>query len=107
MATTPEAIHASLRIEIDAVTDALRQGTRAAVQEIALTRRPWPFPLGEVSTPVHVWSGALDRKAPLAFASRLARELPDATLHVSDSLGHAVGYYRSDEIVSVLSSYLR
>jgi pimeloyl-ACP methyl ester carboxylesterase len=107
MATTPEAIHASLRIEIDAVTDALRQGTRAAVQEIVLTRRPWPFPLSEVSTPVHVWSGALDRKAPLAFARGLARELPEATLHVSDSSGHDVGYDRCDEIVSVLSSYLR
>ena len=107
MATTPEAIHASLRIEIDAVTDALRQGTRAAVQETVLTRRPWPFPLSEVSTPVHVWSGALDNRAPLSFARRLARELPDATLHVSDSSGHDVGYYRSDEIVSVLSSHLR
>ena len=107
MATRPEAIHASLRIEIDAVTDALRQGTRAAVQETVLTRRPWPFPLSEVSTPVHVWSGALDNRAPLSFARRLARELPDATLHVSDSSGHDVGYYRSDEIVSVLSSHLR
>ena len=29
-----------------------------------------------------------------------------ATLHISDSSGHDVGYYRSDEITSVLSSYL-
>jgi pimeloyl-ACP methyl ester carboxylesterase len=107
MATTPEAGHASLRIEIDAVADALRPGPRATVQEIALTRRPWPFPLSEVSTPVHLWHGALDRSAPLAFARRLARELPDATLHVSDSSGHDVGLDRSAEIMTVLSSYLR
>ena len=107
MATKPEAVHESLRIEIDAVTDALGQGTRATVQEVALTRKPWPFPLSEVKTPVHLWSGALDRRAPLAFARRLARALPDATLHVSDSSGHNVGYDRSDEITSVLSSCLR
>jgi pimeloyl-ACP methyl ester carboxylesterase len=107
MATTPEAAHASLRIEIDAVTDALRHGTRATVQEVALTKRPWPFPLSEVGTPVHLWHGALDRSTPLAFARRLARELPDATLHVSDSSGHDVGLDRSAEIMSVLSSYLR
>lgn len=107
IATTPEAMHANWRIEIDAVADALRPGTRAAVQEVALTKLPWPFPLSEVSTPVHIWSGALDRRAPLSFARRLARDLPDATLHVSDSHGHDVGYYSSDEITSVLSSYLR
>jgi pimeloyl-ACP methyl ester carboxylesterase len=107
MATTPEANHDCLRIEIDAVADALRPGTRAAVQEIVLTRRPWPFPLSEVSTPVHVWSGALDNRAPLAFARRITRELPDATLHVSESSGHDCGYDCRDEIVSVLSSYLR
>jgi pimeloyl-ACP methyl ester carboxylesterase len=106
LATMPEAVHESLRIEIDAVADALGPGTRAAVQEIALTRRPWPFPLSEVKTPVHLWWGALDRRTPLVFARRLARELPDVTLHVSDSSGHDVGYYRSDEIAAVLSSCL-
>jgi pimeloyl-ACP methyl ester carboxylesterase len=75
------------------------------VQELALTKRPWPFPLSEVTTPVHLWHGALDRNAPAAFARRLAGELPDATLHISESSGHDVGHGRRDEIVSVLASY--
>ena len=37
-------------------------------------------------------------------ARRLVRELPDATLHVSDSSGHDVGLDRSGEIMSVLAS---
>jgi pimeloyl-ACP methyl ester carboxylesterase len=102
MAATPEAKHAALRIEFDAVADALRQGPRGTVQELALIQRPWPFPLSEVSTPVHLWHGALDRNAPIAFARRLTRELPDATLHVSDSSEHDVGLDRSDEVVSDL-----
>jgi pimeloyl-ACP methyl ester carboxylesterase len=104
MAATPQAAHAGLRIEYEAVADALRQGTRATVQELALINRPWPFSLSEVKTQIHLWHGALDRNAPIAIARRLARELPDSTLHVSDSSGHDVGLDRSDEIMSVLAS---
>jgi pimeloyl-ACP methyl ester carboxylesterase len=105
LAVTPPAAHADVRIEFEAVADALRPGTRATVQELALTKRPWPFPLSEVTTPVHLWHGALDRNAPAAFARRLAGELPDATLHISESSGHDVGHDRRDEIMSVLASY--
>jgi pimeloyl-ACP methyl ester carboxylesterase len=101
----PEAAHAALRIEYEAVADALLPGTRATVQELAITKRPWPFPLSEVKTPVHLWHGELDRNAPIAFARRLTRELPDATLHVSRSSGHDVGADRSREIMSGLASH--
>jgi pimeloyl-ACP methyl ester carboxylesterase len=108
VAAAPDATHAAaLRIEIEAVADALRQGTRAAVQEIALIKRQWTFPLSEVTAPVHLWHGALDRNAPLAYARRLARELPNATLHVGDTSGHDVGVDRSGEITSVLASCVR
>jgi pimeloyl-ACP methyl ester carboxylesterase len=107
MAATPEAAHAALRIEYEAVADALRQGPRATVQELALIGRPWTFPLSEVSTPVHLWHGAEDRNVPIGIARRYARELPDATLHVSDSSGHDVGQDRSKEIMSVLASYVK
>jgi pimeloyl-ACP methyl ester carboxylesterase len=107
LAATPAAKHASLRIEFEAVGAALRPGPRGTVQELALSRRPWPFPLSEVKTPVHLWHGALDTSAPIAIARRLARELPDATLHVSDSSAHDVGYDRSDEIMTVIASCVK
>jgi pimeloyl-ACP methyl ester carboxylesterase len=107
MAARPDAAHAGLRIELEAVADALRPGPRATVQELALITRPWPFPLGEVSAPVHLWHGARDRNAPIAYARSLARELPDATLHVSDSSGHDLGLDCSAEVMSVLASYVR
>ena len=107
MAAAPEAKHAGLRIEFEAVADALRQGTRGAVQELALSRPPWPFPLSEIKTPVHLWHGARDTNAPIAIARRLARELPAATLHVSDSSDHDVGHDRSGEIMSVIASHVR
>jgi pimeloyl-ACP methyl ester carboxylesterase len=107
MANTPEARHAELRIEFESVADALRPGTRGAVQELAVIRPPWPFSLTDVKTPVHLWHGARDSNAPIAIARRLASELPDATLHVSDSSDHGVGHDRSDEIAAVLASYVR
>jgi pimeloyl-ACP methyl ester carboxylesterase len=107
MVTTPAGDHDGLRIEIEAVADALRQGSRATVQELALIKRPMPFPLTEVHVPVHVWHGALDRSAPIAYARRLARELPNATLHVSDTSGHDVGLDRRAEITAGLSAYRR
>jgi pimeloyl-ACP methyl ester carboxylesterase len=106
MVTAPEAAHGGLRIEYEAVADALRPGTRATVQELALLKRPWAFPLGEVKTPVHLWHGALDRNAPIAHARGLARELPDATLHIGDSSGHDIGHDRSGEIMSVLAAHM-
>jgi pimeloyl-ACP methyl ester carboxylesterase len=105
MAATPEAKHAGLQIEFEAVADALRQGTRGAVQEVALIRPPWPFPLSEITTPVHLWHGALDTNAPVAHSRHLARELPDATLHLSDSSDHDIGHDRGAEITSVIASY--
>jgi pimeloyl-ACP methyl ester carboxylesterase len=107
LAATPPGTHADVRIEFEAVADALRPGTRATVQELTLNKQPWPFPLSEVTVPVHLWHGALDRNAPPAFARRLAGELPDATLHLSESSGHDVGHDRRDEIVSVLASYAK
>jgi pimeloyl-ACP methyl ester carboxylesterase len=95
MAAAPEARQAGLRIEFEAVADALRPGPRAAVQELALIRPPWPFPLGQVKTPVHLWHGARDTNAPIASSRHLAHELPDATLHVSDSSDHDIGQYPS------------
>jgi pimeloyl-ACP methyl ester carboxylesterase len=107
LAKTPEAKHAGLRLEFEAVADALRPGTRGAAQELALIRPPWPFPLSEVKTPAHLWHGALDTNAPIANARHLARELPDATLHISESSDHDIGHDRSDEITSVIASCLR
>jgi len=104
VAAAPDAAHAvAVRIEVEAVADALRQGSRAAVQEIALIKRPWPFPLNGLTVPVHLWHGALDRNVPLAYARRLSREIPNATLHVCEFSGHDVGVDRSGEITSVLA----
>jgi len=106
VAAAPDAAHAAAG-RIEAVADALRKGSRATAQELALIKREWTFPLNEVTMPVHLWRGARDRNAPIAFVHRLARELPDATLYVCDSSGHDVGVDCSGEVMSVVASYVK
>src|SRR5258707_1457033 len=69
----PEAKHVGQRIEFEAVADALRHGTRGAVQELALRRPPGPFPLSEIKTPVHRWHGARRPKPPAPTPARPRR----------------------------------
>jgi pimeloyl-ACP methyl ester carboxylesterase len=56
---------------------------------------------------VHLWHGARDTNAPIAIARRLAHELPDATLHVSESADHDIGHDLSDQIASVIASCVK
>lgn len=107
LAKTPHPSQEDLVIELDAVADALRPGLRGAVQEVAMIGRPWPFSLGEITTPVHLWHGALDSNAPIGGSRLLASELPDATLHVSDSADHDIGHNLSDEIAAVIASCVK
>jgi hypothetical protein len=64
-----------------------------------------PYALAAALRLVHLWHCALDTNAPIATARQLAREVPAATLHVSDSSQHDVGNDRSEEIMSVIASY--
>ena len=104
LARTPAARQAALRVEYEVVLDALRPGIRGVVQELGLLVPPWGFDLGEVTVPVHLWHGARDTNAPAGNSRRLARLLPDATLHLNDTSGHDVGMDRQDEIMTLLAA---
>lgn len=65
-----------------------RQGHRHAVQEMAIAGRDWGFDLGEISVPVGVWHGALDRTVAVETAKFLARAIPESELTVHDNVGH-------------------
>ncbi|MGH3275877.1 MAG: alpha/beta fold hydrolase, partial [Streptosporangiaceae bacterium] len=73
-------------------------------QELTLLSRPWGFQNSDISTPVHLWHGALDTNVPISAAHRLARELPRASTHFSDTAGHSVGYERRHEVMALLAA---
>jgi pimeloyl-ACP methyl ester carboxylesterase len=68
--------------------EALRQGPRAAAQELARYGRPLGAPLTSITTPVDVLHGDLDTNVPIGVAHWITGELPTATLTVVPASGH-------------------
>ena len=82
------------------------RATPAILGDITAISRPWPFALGELDTPVELWHGTADSAAPLAYARRLARELPNATLHTLDGEGHFVFLSHGEEACASIRAAL-
>jgi pimeloyl-ACP methyl ester carboxylesterase len=77
---------------------------RASVQDMAIGIREWGFNLGEITMPVHIWHGDLDRNIPLPHANHLTDEIPEATLHLCPGEGHWMLVDHMPEVLSVVAS---
>ena len=113
MAAMPAAAHATLRIEIEAAADALRQGSRATVQELALIKRHgssrsrWTRPpglrcFGLIRGPLEAQPGhhrQMTQDQPETSREQLARQAVEAynelTAHVEELSPQAAQAVRS------------
>jgi pimeloyl-ACP methyl ester carboxylesterase len=84
------------------MAEAMRQGTRGAVQDTALYSRPWGFAIEEIRVPVHIWQGDADRNVPAEHARLMAERIPGATLHMFAGEGHLLVVDRMEEILQTL-----
>jgi pimeloyl-ACP methyl ester carboxylesterase len=64
---------------------------------------PWGFNLTDVTVPVHMWYGELDRNVPLAAVKTMATQLTVASLEVIRAAGH-LGWLKQE--ASVLDTLL-
>lgn len=87
-----------------AVPDALRPGTAAAAQELALLARPWDVDLRELSGPVHLWHGSEDNNVPIGVGRALAERIPNATTHFVSGAGHFVGFEQRAEVMQTIAA---
>jgi pimeloyl-ACP methyl ester carboxylesterase len=88
---------------LDDAREALRQGTRGALQELVLFSRPWDVPLDEIRMPVRLWHGEADAQVPLAIARRLAAALPDCRASFVPGAGHLWVLDHLDEVLEALA----
>lgn len=72
----------------DSLTEALRQGGRAAAWELTLLAHPWDFQIAEVRTPVRIWQGLADNIVPPAMARHLAAMVRRSNLRLLPEEGH-------------------
>lgn len=68
---------------------AFDQGIEGIAADFRLAAGPWPFTLGDITIPVRIWHGDLDRNAPIAAARWLDEQLLDSTLSRGIQDGHA------------------
>ncbi len=84
------------------VEDARRSSAtaaRAAAQDFALFARDWGFGLDEITVPVHVWHGDVDRNVPLSHGRYQATAIPGAVLHECPGEGHLLVADHMEEIL--------
>ncbi len=72
----------------ESVTEAYRQGVGGAMTEAALIARPRGFRLEDITVPVHLYQGGLDRLVPVQMARHMAAHLPQARLQLYPGEGH-------------------
>jgi pimeloyl-ACP methyl ester carboxylesterase len=82
-----------------ALSEALRQGSRAASDEMALFAKPWGFRIEDITVHVDLFHGEQDTNVPFAIARSVAARLPNCTARMLPEYGHAVGFYVQDEVM--------
>jgi pimeloyl-ACP methyl ester carboxylesterase len=76
---------------------------RAGAQDFQLFVQDWGFRLEDITVPVHVWQGDVDRNVPLAHGRRQADDIPGAVLHEIAGEGHMLFVDHMEEILTSLS----
>lgn len=73
---------------LQALREALQQGSSGATQDMALMASPWELSPETIEIPVVLWQGELDRNAPPAMARHLASVIPRCDTHWLPRDGH-------------------
>jgi len=69
--------------------------------------RPWGFDLADVTSPVSIWQGSLDRMVPFAHGEWLVANLSSAQGHLLIGEGHLSVMTMIDDILADLARHIR
>jgi pimeloyl-ACP methyl ester carboxylesterase len=81
------------------VTEGLRPGVKAGLQEMKLFSKPWGIPFDAIRAPTILWQGTADRNVPPSAAFRLGELIPGCEVHRLAGAGH---YWIFDNVRLVL-----
>lgn len=83
---------------------ALEHGFDGWVDDDLAFCQPWGFEVEEITVPVHVWQGEVDRLVPWAHGRWLADHIPGARFTLAKGHGHfSLGAANRDEILDDLT----
>lgn len=78
------------------------QTANGMVEEYRAWVLPWGFAPADLRGAVRIWQGTDDTLVPKQWAETLAREIPNARLHLLDGAGHFLALTRYDKIFADL-----
>jgi pimeloyl-ACP methyl ester carboxylesterase len=81
---------------VESLREAFANGPQGWYDDAWALYSPWGFELREVSVPVQVWCGELDRNVPRAAIERMAAELDVANVETIVGAGH-LGWLAHEE----------
>ena len=75
---------------------------QAGAQDFRLFSRDWGFRLEDITVPVYIWQGDVDRNVPAAHGRLQAERIPGAVLHEVPGEGHLLFVDHMTDILSDL-----
>lgn len=82
--------------------DALAQGSYGWFDDVVALNRPWGFKVDEVTAPVLLWQGELDRFSPIGHFHWLADHVPNVTPVMAPATAHFGAVAAINEILGWL-----
>ena len=83
-------------LAVESLQEAFVNGPQGWFDDAWALESPWGFELRDVSTPVQIWCGELDRNVPLKSIERMAAELNLDSLETIPGAGH-LGWIAHEE----------
>jgi pimeloyl-ACP methyl ester carboxylesterase len=77
---------------------------RAGAQDFRLFARDWGFRLEDITVPVHIWQGDVDRNVPPAHGRLQADRIPGAVLHECHGEGHLLLFDHMPDILGEIAT---
>jgi pimeloyl-ACP methyl ester carboxylesterase len=77
---------------------------QATAQDFVLFARDWGFRLQDITVPVHVWQGDLDKNVPFAHGTFMAEHIPGAEFHACPGEGHLLAVTHLEEILRTVGA---
>jgi pimeloyl-ACP methyl ester carboxylesterase len=80
----------------------LRGGVEGVASDFVLVSGDWGFPLGSISTEVHLWCGTADQNTPTAMTKYLSTQLSNSRIFMLPGEGHLSLYVHWEKILERL-----
>jgi pimeloyl-ACP methyl ester carboxylesterase len=101
------AVRASTLALLPAVRDALRNGSRGAIQELRLVTHDWGFSRSGIRGHVDIIHGELDSNVPVSSAVSNAAAIRDSSLELFPDLAHAASAVEAPRIMRLVATAAR